>query len=268
VPVPSAALRETLLAAQVLDDIDLELHADGVTLVDGTPIPIRWSSILAATGGAPLGSNRARHRIVAWLRLRRRIADFPADLLFEQSRALGLPTGHALYPGRGWVRTQVLGDALVLGLGVLGLDPAKPDDVEVVPASIWRSAHINPALLWEACHPHLERMGGLAAVRWRRDGENVLRPMGGCDVVTLLGSRSLRAALVRDAGGMRPVVAPMRTRGWTSLSRLDPAFGPAAAEATDHHDRGFRRPVLVTADEVVLALDGPHTALGALDGVA
>ena len=107
-------------------------------------------------------------------------------------------------------------------------------------------------------------MGGLAAVRWRRDGENLLRPMGGCDVVTLLGSQSLRMALVRDAGGMRPVVAPMRNRGWTVLSRLDPAFAPAAAEATDAQDRGFRRPILVTADEIVLAADGPRTISDAL----
>lgn len=263
-PVPSLALRETLLAAQVLDDIDLEIHDDGVMLTDGSPIAIRWSSLLAAAGGAPLGSQRARHRIVTWLRLRRRIADLPVELLFEHVRALGLPTGHVLNPGRGWVREQVLGDALVLGLGVLGLDPERPDDTQVVPASIWRSARINPAILWDHCRPHLERMGGLAAVRWRRDGENLLRPMGGCDVVTLLGSQSLRLALVRDAAGMRPVVAPMRNRGWTVLSRLDPAFATAAAEATDPHERGFRRPVLVTADEIVLAADGPRTVSDAL----
>ena len=224
--------------------------------------------MLAAAGGAPLGSQRARHRIVTWLRLRRWIADLPVELLFENARALGLPTGHALNPGRGWVREQVLGDALVLGLAVLGLDPGRPDDPQVVPASIWRSARINPTILWDHCRPHLERMGELAAIRWARDGSNILRPMGGCDVVTLLGSRTLRAALVRDAAGMRPVVAPMRNRGWTVLSRLDPAFAPAAAEATDPHERGFRRPVLVTADEVVLAAEGPRTIQDALGGAA
>lgn len=263
-PVPSLALRETLLAAQVLDDVDLEIHDDGVLLTDGSPIPIRWSSLLAAAGGAPLGSSRARHRIVAWLRLRRQVADFPAAMLFEQCRALGLPTGHVLNPGRGWVHSQVLGDALVLGIGVLGLDAGRPDDVAVVPASIWRSARINPVRLWELCQPHLERMGGLAAVRWRRDGENVIRPMGGCDVVTLLGSRSLRAALVRDAGGMRPVAAPMRTRGWTALTQSDPAFTMAAAEATEPAERGFQRPILVTLDEVVLATDTPPPTIGTL----
>jgi len=267
-PVPSPALRETLLAAQVLDDLDLELHDDGITLTDGSPVDVRWSSLLAAIGGAPPGSLRARHRIVAWVRLRRQIADLPADLLLERCRALGLPSGHVLFPGRGWVRHVVLGDALVLGLGVLGLDPQRPDDVEVIPASIWRSAGINPAILWEVCQPHLERMGDLAASRWHRDGQNVLRPMGGCDVVTLLGSRSLRAALAHDAHGLRPVVVPMRSRGWTTLSRLDPAFAPAAAEATDPRERGFRRPVLVTYDEVVLARNGPRPDLGAVDGVA
>jgi hypothetical protein len=267
-PVPSPALREILLTAQVLDGIDLEIHDDGVTLTNGSPIKIHWSSLLAAVGGAPPGSSRARRRIVAWLRLRRHVADLPVDLLFEQVRALGLPTGHVLFPGRSWIRVPVMGHALVLGVGVLGLDPHQPDEVQVVPASIWRSAGINPDRLWETCLPHLERMGNLAAVRWRRDGENILRPMGGCDVVTLLGSWTLRAALAHDAGGMRAVAVPMRTRGWTVLSRLDPAFAPAAAEATDPHQRGFRRPILVTADEVVLAADGTRTALDALDGVA
>jgi hypothetical protein len=178
-------------------------------------------------------------------------------MLVEQCRPLGLPTGHVLNPGRGWVRAQVLGDALVLGVGVLDLDPERPDEASVVPASIWRSAQINQAALWAACQPHLDRMGGLAAVRWRREGENVIRPMGGCDVVTLLGSRTLRAALARDAGGMRPVAAPMRSRGWTTLTQADPAFTTAAAEATDPHDRGFRRPVLVTQDEVVLVSERP-----------
>ncbi|MCW2613999.1 MAG: hypothetical protein JWN08_993, partial [Frankiales bacterium] len=36
----------------------------------------------------------------------------------------------------------------------------------------------------------------------------------------------------------------------------DPAFGPAAAAATHAPERGFARPLLVTADELALVPDG------------
>jgi hypothetical protein len=78
----------------------------------------------------------------------------------------------------------------------------------------------------------------------------------------------LRAELAGTDGGMRAVVAPMRRRGWTRLSRLDPAFGPAAAMATDPEDRGFIRPLLVTVDEVVQAGDGGRTDISLRDPVS
>lgn len=265
-PTPSPALRELLLAAQVLDDVDLDIGVTGVVLTDGPPLPVRWSSLLAAARGAPLRSPVARRRVVDWLRVRRQLDNLPTEILHEQVRPVGLPIGHALDPGRGWAQHAVLGGALVLGVGVLGLDPALPDDVQVVSSSIWRAARISPDSLWTKCGGYLERMGALAATRWQR-GEDVLRPMGSCDVVTLLGARSLRSVLAESAGGLRPVVVPMRARGWTSLSRLDPAFAPAAAAATAPDERGFIRPLLITADEVMLAADGPRMLLGAEDPV-
>ncbi len=265
-PTPSPALRELLLAAQVLDDVDLDIGSTGVVLTDGPPLPVRWSSLLAAARGAPLRSPVARLRVVDWLRVRRQLDNLPTEILHEQVRPVGLPIGHALDPGRSWVQHAVLGGALILGVGVLGLDPALPDDVQVVASSIWRAARISPGALWTGCGGYLERMGALAATRWQRS-EEVLRPMGGCDVVTLLGARSLRSVLAESAGGMRPVAVPMRARGWTSLSRLDPAFAPAAAAATAPAERGFVRPLLITADEVTLAADGPRTLLGAEDPV-
>jgi hypothetical protein len=266
VSTPSAALRELLLAAQVLDNVDMEICENGIVLTDAPPVHVRWSSLLAAAGGAPLGSARARARVCAWLTMRRQVAGLPGEVLIEQVRAVGLPVGHVLNPGRGWIQHSLLGDALNLGIGVQGLNAAEPDEVAIVPASIWRAARIDHEALWTRCASHLERMGELAAARWQRDGD-ALRPMGGCDVVTLLGAASMRAALASSAGGLRPVVAPMRTRGWTSISRLDPAFAPAAAAATPPEQRGFPRPVLVTIDEVVLAADGPNTFLGAEDAV-
>jgi hypothetical protein len=102
----------------------------------------------------------------------------------------------------------------------------------------------------------LERLGGLAADRLRLDSKGVLRPLGDADVLTLLGSRSLRAALAAEAGGMAAVIAPMRRRGWTKIALVDPAFGPAAAAATGAAERGFVRPLLLTADEVTIVPEG------------
>jgi hypothetical protein len=84
----------------------------------------------------------------------------------------------------------------------------------------------------------------------------VLRPLGDADVVTLLGSRTLRAALAEASGGMAAVVVPMRRRGWTRIALVDPAFGPAAAAATSAADRGFPRPLLLTTDEVAVVPEG------------
>lgn len=260
-------LRELLLAVQVLDGVDLELHDSGIVLTGGVPVVVPWSALRGAVGPAPLRSAQARARVVRWLRMRRQLGDLPLALLGEQLRPVGLPVGHAAHPGQAWVSRRVLGEALDLGPGVLGLDPAAPDEVAVVPADLWCAAGIDPAVIWPQCAERLEQMGALAARRWSAHGSDVLRPMGGCDVVTLLGARNLRRALADSAGGMCPVVAPMRTRGWTQLSRLDPAFAAAAALATEPGQRGFPRPVLVTQDELVLAADGPRALLGALDGL-
>jgi hypothetical protein len=55
-------------------------------------------------------------------------------------------------------------------------------------------------------------------------------------------------------------VVPMRTRGWTELRRVDPAYAVAAVGATSDDQRGFDRPLLVTVDEVGLAADGGRPA--------
>ncbi len=80
--------------------------------------------------------------------------------------------------------------------------------------------------------------------------------MGDCDVFTLLASRVLRGALCADAGGMRAIAAPVRTRGWLDLSRIDAAFALTAAAIADDESRGFPRPVLLTVDEVSMVAEG------------
>jgi hypothetical protein len=90
--------------------------------------------------------------------------------------------------------------------------------------------------------------------------------MGDCDVVTLLGSRTFRQAVVAGiADGMRTVAVPMRTRGWLDLTRVDPAFSAAAARLTATEERGFERPLLVTRDEVVLGKAGGDVVRSAVE---
>jgi hypothetical protein len=250
-------LRQLLLAAQVIDEIDLEIGRHGIVLhtFDG-PVPLDDETLLEALGGAAPVGERGRTRIVQWLTARAQLVGRSGANLLESARPIGLPGGHSLHPGDGFPLERVLGGCLDLGLGVLGLDPDRPDVVTPLPDSLWRVAGVDPRAAWPAAGQLLERMGGLAARRWALDPARLLRPMGDCDVVTLLGSAVLRKAMVAECGGMCPAIVPMRVRGWTRLSRLDPAFGPAAAAATPSRDRGFLRPLLVTASEVTQVRPG------------
>jgi hypothetical protein len=115
-----------------------------------------------------------------------------------------------------------------------------PDDVQPLPSSLAARLDLRPAEWWPDLGEHVERMGGLAATRIARDGRPVLRPVGGCDVPTLLASASLRAQLSAHTGG-----------GVTML--------PAAFTATEDHQRAGtgERP----ADTLALSAPGravPH----------
>ncbi|MEP7054422.1 MAG: hypothetical protein ABI912_04170 [Actinomycetota bacterium] len=250
------ALRRCVFAISVLDDFDVLPLDDGVTLGGVPPIRVPWDELWLALGTAAPESLAGRERVAAWLQQRRWLADRPHAELRELARPVGLPVGHFLHPGVDWPRDRILGDALDAGIGLLGLDPARPDDVIVVPTPLLRGAGIEPKLCWHDARLYLERMATLAVQRWRRSPTEVLRPMGDCDVITLLCSRTLRAALCADTGGMRAIVAPMRTRGWVDLSRIDPAFAIAAAAASQPEDCGFPRGLLITADEVVMVQPG------------
>jgi hypothetical protein len=254
------ALRRCVLAVSVLNDIDIVPGDAGVTL-DGTPpVTVGWDEIALAIGDAQPESRRARERLSRWFVQRRWVADRPHAELRELARPIGFPVDDEHHPGNEWVRERVFGNALDLGIGLSGLDPERPDSVVVVPTALIEAAGAHPALWWHDARLYLDRMGELAVRRWRARPDEVIRPMGDCDVVTLLGSAVFRTALVELEGGMRQVVVPMRTRGWLDMSRIDPAFAIAAAAASNSADRGFPRALLVTREEVVLALPGgrPH----------
>jgi len=257
----TSSLRRAVLAVCVLDDLDLEPGNEGVVLTGDVRVEVPWSECHTALADADPESTPGRDRLRRWLRTRRWLADQPLDALLEQVRPVGLPRDSVRHPGSGWVRSRVLGNALDLGLGLLGLDPAAPDEVDLQPVGLLEAAGLNPAAWWPGAANYLEAMVTLAAQRWERDPAAAIRPMGDCDVLTLLGSRSFRAALAERSGGMCPASVPMRTRGWTELRRVDPAFAVGAAAATEAVDRGFPRPLLITVDEVVLVPAGGRPEL-------
>jgi len=249
-------LRRGVLAVSVLHDVDLEPARLGVRLPGDPPVWVSWTQCRRALAGHAPESEAGRTRLASWLTARRWAADVGHEHLRLALRPVGLPVDHLLHPGLGWVCTRVVGDALDLGLGAVGLDPADPERVVLLPVDVLDAAGIDVTSAWAGAEAELERLGGLAAERLRLDTKGVLRPYGDADVLTLLGSRSLRAALAGQAGGMAAVVVPMRRRGWTRISLVDPAFGPAAAAATGAAERGFARPLLITADEVTVVPEG------------
>lgn len=251
-----SALRRCIFAVCVLNDVDIVPIDDGIELPGVPAVRVTWDELRLAVGECDPESAEGRHRAAQWLEQRRWLADRPHAELRELVRPVGLPVGHAAHPGLDWPRDRVLGDVLDVGLGLAGLDPAQPDGVVVVPTPLLRAAGVEPSLWWHDARLYLERMATLAVQRWQRSPTEVLRPMGDCDVVTLMASRTLRAALTADFGGMRAVVVPMRTRGWVDLSRIDPAFAIAAAAASAPMDRGFARGLLITIDEVVMVQPG------------
>lgn len=249
-------LRRAALAVCVLHDLDIEPANLGLVL-PGTPsVWVSWGECRRALAGHDPESHEGRGRLARWLKARRWAADLPVEQLRSRLRPVGLPVDHVLHPGLDWVRRRVLGDSLDLGLGAVDLDPKDPDDVVPLPLAVLDAAGLDAEVEWLAAEAYLERMGTLAAERLFTRNRGELRPIGDCDVVTLLGSRPLRETLARADLGMGAVVVPMRQRGWTRLARIDPAFGPAAAAATDPFERGFSRPLLVTADELTVVTEG------------
>jgi hypothetical protein len=261
-----AALRRCVLAVSVIQDIDLIPVDDGVILGSGRLVP--WHTIEAGLAGHDPELAETRAVLTGWLRALGSLAWRSPDDLAGRARPVGLPRGHGEHPGAVWTQATVPGDVLDLGVGLLGIGD-DPDQVVVVKAGLLEACGHAPGAWWQSCVRYLEEMGELAASRYRRDPLQPLRPMGDCDVVTLLGSAAFRRGLVgRDSAGMRATAMPTRRRGWLDLSRIDPAFALVAATLADDHERGFDRPLLITAEEVVMARRGGDPILQALRDAA
>jgi len=259
-----------LLALCVLDDIDVEPTAGGWTLVrdDGLALALSPAELATAVDRLDPESDEARAALRQWTARRFDLAGLDAAALAARARPVALPVGHVLHPGARWTVRTVLGGVLDVGLGLRG-DVGDPEAVAVLHPVMAEALGVHHGAMVERAWRYLRDMGQLAAERVLRDPVAPLRPLGDCDVLTLLASPEFRASLVRiDPTGMRTAAIPMRHRGWLDLGRVDPGFALAAAACTDPPERGFDRPVLITRDEVVLARAGGSAfGLGARDAV-
>jgi hypothetical protein len=259
-------LRRCALGVAVLHDLDIVPAIDGIVLTGRPPVEVTWAECRRALGGVEPETEDGRHRLARWLLLRRWLADRPLEDLVERARPYGCAVESPLHPGLDWVRRRILGDALDIGIGFVGLDPRDPDKVLPVPERALEINGIDTDAWWPNAVVYLERMGRMAADRLARTPDAPLRPMGDCDVVTLLASMTFRHAMVEDvADGMRTLAVPMRSRGWLDLTRVDPAFSAAAARLTAPEERGFSRPLLVTREEIALAPEGGEVTRQAIE---
>lgn len=269
------ALRRAVLSLTLTEDGavgDLQTRTDGVvhTGVAGDEMLVRWPELFLAVahdGPGELTAAETGRRVGRWLRLRIALHDLMAlpgtpeearARVLAKVRLRALPEDHPVHPGPSWPRRAVLGGALDVGLALRGVDDdGRPDyeSVGVLPAGVLIAAGVDVSEATLRAERHLGDMAVLASERVRRDTTSVLRPLGDADVLTLLASTDMRAALV-DGHGMRTAAVPVRNRGWLDLGRIDPAFAISAAEITEPDERGFTRPVLVTKDEVALIRSG------------
>jgi hypothetical protein len=252
-----ADLRQCVLAVCVLEDVDLTPTEGGVLLPgERREILVPWTLIDTAVGTRDPLSVDARANVSRLLRLTGELDARDDSALREILRPLALPVGHPLHPGRAWVRSRVNGGTVHLGLGLLGVD-GNPDAVTVPPRGLLELLGVDLTAAWDRAWRYLEDMGAVAADRLERDPLAPLRPMGDCDVLTLLGSAVFRGALVdADGVGVRAVAVPMRRRGWIDPDHVDAVFARTAAAATPSDARGFDRPMLVTIEGVWEAVDG------------
>ena len=223
----SASLRQCVLMVSVLHGIDVIPRDDGVSLPPSPSVAssgelfVPWSTIESVVRDfSDVTDADARKHLAHWFTTARGLGDLSSQDFLTHVTVIGMPHNAPQHPGPAWTHTEVLGGALDLGLGLRLLGHLSDETAALTPELMTAIGH-DSARAWNAAWTYLNAMGQLAADRHDRDPVGVLRPMGDCDVVSLLGSPHFRACLARFHNvGMRAVAVPIRTRGWVDPEDL------------------------------------------------
>jgi len=269
-----------VLALMLLDNGvlgSLEVLDDGLHLpMADSELLVTWDECaLAADLGADTEpSPGTRRRLARWIKLRAILQSWSADRQHEYVRFVvsmirprALPIDHVLHPGRSWIVRPILGGSTHSGLALRGFtDDAEPDSdfAGLLPVDLLEFAGVPRQAAIERADQYVHDMAQLAVDRHKHDPSATLRSLGDADVPTLLTNPLYRRTIL-DGQGMRSAAIPTRNRGWLDLGRLDPAFAISAAELTDPDERGYTRPVLITADEITVVKPGGNIIGQALD---
>lgn len=261
-PADTAGLRRTVLAAAMLDDLNVAVdpaagpeQALVVPVTGARPARLGWPDVAAAVGPAPPDplAPETRARLAALVEAARLLRAGGVALMATRLVVTVEPRGSPLHPGPGWCRTR-LGPGVDAGWGVRGVIAGRAA-VPLAPAPTILRRLAGAPDAWSHALGEVDRLGAGLVERLTRDRAErrpvVLRPSGAADVADLLVSPRLRHWLAGwDGTGLGTVAVPDRSRGWTDVRLIDPVFVAAAWEASPPEARGFRCPLLVTADEV------------------
>jgi len=251
VPV-SPGIRQVVLAVLVQQDReDVRVSPGGVQLSSlGGFVPWETMSVMAP----PAWPWQARVDLVTDLLNAAQWACQPLPLLEGTLRVHAEPLASLRAPaGDTWAVEPVHGGALTLGWGATGVDPDRPGRVVPIADLIWVLAGVDAWAWWGAARARQERDGQLCALRWATGvlGKDELRPVRNHDVITLLGTRSLRSAVTtRLRSEMVSVGCPTRSTAWLLHGEVDLSFVTLAFDASQPHEQAFRHPLLMTADEL------------------
>ena len=278
-PIPMQ-LRREVLAVMLLDDsglADLDLDDDGVhARADSSSVFMSWPELEVAANLHSISdtAHSIRRHIARWMRLRIHLSDCAATLgdsyanhVVTRVRPRALPADHALHPGSSWLVTRVLGGSTHSGLALRGFNDdglADSESAGLLPIKLLEYAAVPTEPAVTRAYQYVHDMAELAVDRHRHDPSAVMRSLGDADVPTLLTSPLYRHTVL-DGQGMRSAAIPSRHRGWLDLGRLDPAFAVSAAALTDPDERGYTRPILITADEITMVKPGGNIIGQSLD---
>jgi hypothetical protein len=241
-------------AVAAIDGIELRPGRLGVRPAGRTGGLISWPQVRATLGSDDPLDPAPRLRLELLVELHQVLGELGVDAaawLGRACRAMALPVGHPLHPGRGWVRHRLPGGVLDLGLGVAGLLPGRSGPVPL-PTEVAEAAGITPDAGWDRLWQQAERLGALAGRHLASTGDSaVIRSAGGCDALTLAATHALRDHLLGSTGAAGlPVAAPRRDQVLTGDRAGDRDRTRATWLLTSAAERGVLEPLRLTGTGV------------------